>query len=227
MSKYFSYLPNIKVGVPEANSSLKNYVEVKNLFRRVKVRAEALRNLTYFEKYSIPGDDKPYNVSYNFYKTPDYEWVILLLNDITNVYSQWPLSQREFEFMIREKYGPQGELETHHWETKEIKDLQGNIVVPAGMVVDQGFTKRLGNTIVSGDRLVERITNYEHEVRLNEEKRDIYLPYPDRIFAITNELTRILSYERSVDTNGLGGTTKNSGDEDYYNFQYFRSGNLL
>lgn len=227
MANYFSYIPNIKVGVPEANSSLKNYVEVKNIFRRVKVRAEALRNITYFEKYSIPGDDKPYNVSYNFYKTPDYEWVILLLNDITNVYSQWPMSQREFEIMIREKYGPQGELETHHWETREIRDLQGNIVVPAGMVVDQDFTKRLGNQIISGDRLVERITNYEYEVRLNEEKRDIYLPYPDRMFAITNELTRLLTYEPSIDTQGLGGGTKNSGDDDYYSFQYFKSGNLL
>ena len=161
MANYFSYLPNIKVGVPEANTSLKNYVEVKNLFRRVKIRAETLRNLTYFEKYTIPGDEKPYNVSYNFYKTAEYEWVILLLNDITNVYTQWPLSRREFEIMIREKYGSQGELETHHYETKEIKDLQGNIVVPAGMVVDRDFTKRLGNTIVSGDQLVERITHYE------------------------------------------------------------------
>jgi len=224
MANYFSYLPNIKVGIPTKNSSLKNFVEVKNIFRRVKVRAETLRNLTYFEKYTIPGDSKPYNVSYDIYGTPDYEWIILLMNDITNVYKDWPLTQREFEFMIREKYGISGELETHHWETKEIKDVNGTIIVPAGMVVDQNFTKRLGQTILSGEELVVRITHYEHELRLNEEKREIYLPYPDRMFAIINELTTLLQYDTSIDTEGLGGNTKNSGDDDYYTFQYFNVG---
>lgn len=225
MAKYFSYLPDIKVGIPQADSSLKNYVEVKNIFRRVKVKASALRNITYFEKYSIPGDEKPYQVSYQFYKTPDYEWVILLLNDITNVYKQWPLSQREFELMMKEKYGT-GDLDTHHWVTNEIKDLKGNIVVPAGLIVEENFTKRLGSTILSGSELVRRVTNYEYEREINEEKRDIYLPYPDRMFAITNELTTILQYESSIDTQGLGYNTKNSGDDDYYSFQYFNVGNF-
>lgn len=225
MAKYFSYLPDIKVGIPQADSSLKNYVEVKNIFRRVKVKASALRNITYFEKYSIPGDEKPYQVSYQFYKTPDYEWVILLLNDITNVYKQWPLSQREFELMMKEKYGT-GDLDTHHWVTNQIKDLNGNIIVPEGLIVDQNFTKRLGSTILSGSELVRRVTNYEYEREINEEKRDIYLPYPDRMFAITNELTTILQYESSIDTQGLGYNTKNSGDDDYYSFQYFNVGNF-
>lgn len=226
MPKYFSYLPNIKVGSSDKDTSLKNFIEVKNIFRRVKVRAEALRNLTYFEKYIIPGNSKPYNVSYDVYNTADYEWVILLLNDITNVYTQWPLSQNEFEMMIREKYGVNGELRTHHWETKEIKDLRGNIIVPAGIVVDRDFTKRVGTTILSNDELLTKVTYYEYEQRLNEDKREIYLPYPDRIFSIINELTTILQYETSVDTEGLGGTIKNSGDEDYYSFQYFTVGNI-
>jgi hypothetical protein len=224
MANYFSYLPNIRVGIPEQNSSIKNYVEIKNLFRRVKFRTETLRNLTYFEKYSIPGDDKPYNVSYNFYQTPKYEWVILLLNDITNVYTQWPLSQREFEIMISKKYGTQSESGIHHWETNIIKDLDGNVVVPAGMVVSEDFTRRLGNTILSGDELVTAVSYYEYEERLNESKRQIYLPYPDRMFAITNELTSLLQYYSSVDTKDLGNDTKNSGDDDFYTFKYFTSG---
>jgi len=225
MAKYFSYLPDIKVGIPQAGTSLKNYIEVKNIFRRVKVKASALRNITYFEKYSIPGDEKPYQVSYEFYKTPDYEWIILLLNDITNVYTQWPMSQKEFELMMKEKYGT-NDTNTHHWVTNEIKDLNGNIVVPAGLIVEQNFTKRLGSTILSGSELISRVTNYEYEREINEAKRDIYLPYPDRMFAITNELTTILQYESSIDTQGLGYNTKNSGDDDYYSFQYFNVGNF-
>jgi hypothetical protein len=222
MSNYFSYLPNIRVGIPEENNSLKNYVEIKNLFRRVRFAAESVRKITYFEKYNIPGDDKPYNVSHNIYNTPRYEWIILLLNDITNVYTQWPLSQREFEYMIREKYGTQGELQTHHWETNEIKDVKGNIIIPKGMVVSENFTKTLPNgNILSGGELVSRITHYEYEYRINESKREIFLPYPDAMFAITNELTRLLQYYSSVDTQNLDNNTKNSGDDDFYNFKYF------
>jgi len=228
MSKYFSYIPNIRVGIPEKDNSLKNYVEVKNIFRRVKFSAAAVRNLTYFEKYSIPGDDKPYNVSYNIYGTPDYEWIILLLNDITNVYTQWPLSQRELELFIYEKYklnNVNGELETHHWETTEVKNLRGDIVVPAGMIVNQDFTKLLSNgNILAGDQIVNRITNYEYEYRLNESKRDIYLPYPDTIFSVMNELQTLLQYYESIDTQSSSNTTKNSGDEDFNNFKYFNLG---
>lgn len=224
MSNYFSYLPDIKVGIPEQDTSLKNYIEIKNLFRRVRAKSQTLRDLTYFEKYSIPGDDKPYNVSYNVYGTPKYEWIILLVNDIANLYKEWPLSSREFEFMIREKYGVQGELETHHYETKEIKDQRGNIIVPAGLTVSADFTKTLGQTILSGDQLIDNITYYEYEMRLNEAKRDIFLPYPDAIFTIQNELTTLMQYKRSIDTSDNRSNMKNSGDDDYYTFKYFTSG---
>lgn len=222
MPNYFSYLPNIKVGIPEQNSSLKNYIEIKNIFRRVKFVTESIRNLTFFEKYSIPGDDKPYHVSYNIYGTPDYEWIILLVNDITNIYTEWPISQREFEYMIRDKYGTQGELQTRYWETNEIKNIQGDIIVPKGMIVSENFTKTLANgNILSGNQLVHRITHYEHEMSLNESKRDIYLPYPDTMFTIINELTTLLQYDSSIDTRNVDNNSKNSGDDDYYNFRYF------
>lgn len=224
MSQYFSYLPNIKVGIPEQDTSLKNYIEIKNIFRRVKASSQTLRDLTYFEKYTIRGDAKPYNVSYDVYGTPKYEWLILLVNDIVNVYKEWPLSAREFEIMIREKYGVQGELETHHYETKEVKDLQGNVIVPAGMTVDENFTKRLGPNLLAGEQIFENITYYEYEMRLNESKRNIYMPYPEALFTIEKEVTSLLQYKRSIDTSDNRTNMKNSGDDDYYLFKYISSG---
>lgn len=222
MANYFSYLPNIKVGIPEPNSSLKNYIEIKNIFRRVKFVTESIRNLTFFEKYNIPGDDKPYHVSYNIYGTPDYEWIILLVNDITNIYTQWPISQREFEYMIREKYGTQGELQTRYWETNEIKNIQGDIIVPKGMIVSEDFTKKLANgNILSGGELIKSITHYEYEMSLNESRRELYLPYPDTMFTIINELTTLLQYDSSIDTRNVDTNSKNSGDDDYYSYRYF------
>lgn len=221
MANYFKNLPNIKVQIPEPDSSIKNYIEIKNLFRRVKAKSQTLRNLTYFEKYTIPGDDKPYNVSYNVYGSPKYEWIILLVNDIVNVYTEWPLSSIEFENMIRQKYGTQGELATHHLETKEIRDIQGNIIIPAGLTVDQHFTKTLpSGRVVSGDELINNITFYEYETRLNESKRDIFLPYPDAIFTIEKEMKSLMQYKKSVDTIDNKSNSKNSGDDDFYLLQY-------
>jgi hypothetical protein len=223
MANYFSYLPNIRVGVPETNSSIKNYIITKNIFRRVKAQSQFLRNLTYFEKFTIPGDDKPYTVSYNVYDTPKYEWIILLVNDIVNLYSEWPLSRPEFEYSIKTKYGTK-DHEIHHYETKEILDSDGNIILPKGIIVNSNFSKRINRFILSGEQLLKSVSNYEFEEKINEEKREIYLPYPSTISTIENELVTLLQYDPSKDIIDDMSHTKNSGDDDFYSFKYFSKG---
>lgn len=215
MSNYFSHLPNIKVGIPEKDSSLSNYIEIKNIFRRVKPNLDELKKFTYFEKYSIQGDEKPYQVSKKIYGTIKYEWLILLLNNITNVYTDWPLSGREFENMMAKQYGTRDQ-DTRHWETKQII-FENNVVLEGGIIVNPDFKFTLPNRIIlTGDDVVERITNYEYEMRQNEKKRDIYLPFPGTVERFVIELQQLLQYYESIDTRDAGTNSKNSGDEQYY-----------
>lgn len=89
MANFFSLVPNIRVGVPGSKDAFdQEYVEIKNIFRRVKTNFDQMKGLMAFEKYSIPGDELPYHVAQRIYRSTKYEWVLLLTNNITNVYTQ-------------------------------------------------------------------------------------------------------------------------------------------
>jgi len=211
MSNYFANVPNIRVGVPGMETSQQEYVVIKNIFRRVKGIFMSMKRDTIFEKYTIPGDEKPYQVSDRIYKTPNYEWIILLTNDITNIYSEWPLSQREFEDMMQRKYGTKSN-ETKHWVTKEIL-FNNMVIVPAGIIVNQNYTyKRPDGVIIGGDTLVRPISFYEYEYELNEKKRLIYLINPVYIDEFDRQMRELLQYPESEDR--ISYTEKGSGDED-------------
>ena len=53
--RYPSFLPN--------KSSSLDYVEVKNIFRRVKLRDDLQNNFTVFDRYEIPMNARPDTVS--------------------------------------------------------------------------------------------------------------------------------------------------------------------
>ncbi|UYA57498.1 baseplate wedge subunit [Synechococcus phage S-CREM1] len=211
MANYFSNVPNIRVGVPGMETSQQEYVTIKNIFRRVKGVFLSMKRDTIFEKYTIPGDEKPYQVSQRIYKTPDYEWIILLTNDITNIYSEWPLSQREFEDMMQRKYGTRSN-ETKHWVTKEVI-FENMVIVQPGIIVNQNYTyKRPDGVIIGGDSLVRPISHYEYEYELNENKRLIYLLNPVYIDEFDRQMRELLQYPESEDR--LSYTEKKSGDDD-------------
>ena len=65
---YFKELPNIlyQSFLKSKNSSL-DYVEVKNLFRRVKLRDDLQNVFTMFDKYEIPIGFRPENVAEDYY----------------------------------------------------------------------------------------------------------------------------------------------------------------
>ena len=211
MANYFSNVPNIRVGVPGMETSQQEYVTIKNIFRRVKGVFLSMKRDTIFEKYTIPGDEKPYQVSQRIYKTPDYEWIILLTNDITNIYSEWTLSQREFEDMMQRKYGTRSN-ETKHWVTKEVI-FENMVIVQPGIIVNQNYTyKRPDGVIIGGDSLVRPISHYEYEYELNENKRLIYLLNPVYIDEFDRQMRELLQYPESEDR--LSYTEKKSGDDD-------------
>ena len=90
---YFRELPNLLYPsfLPNKKSSL-DYIRVKNVFRRVKVRDDLYANFTVFQKYEIPEGARPDNVSEELFGTPNLDWVVLTVAGIINVRNEWPLS---------------------------------------------------------------------------------------------------------------------------------------
>ena len=98
MASYFRQVPNFEyVSRDIGDKYISEYIPVKNLFKRGKLREDIFANLQFFEKYSIIGDERPDNVAYKFYDEETLDWVVLLSNNILNIQSEWPMTQRTFE----------------------------------------------------------------------------------------------------------------------------------
>ena len=197
---YFRELPNLlyQSFLPDKRSSL-DYTEVKNLFRRVKLRDDLQNVFTMFNKYEIPDEFRPENVAEEFYGNDELDWVVLITANITNVRSQWPLNNKDIYQYSLEKYGNALNA-TKFFETKEIKDSKDNIILEKGKVVDSDFEFKYydnGNKTVKGTNVRTGISNFDYEVRLNDEKRNIFVLKPEYLQEFLNDFRDIMVYGQS------------------------------
>jgi hypothetical protein len=194
---YFRELPDLEYQSPFADSnSSQNYVRAKNLFRRVKLRDDLNNVFTLFNKYQIPEGARPDIVAEVVYGRADYDWVVLMTAGIVNVRDEWPLSNRDLYRYAENIYGEDLNA-VHHYETTEVKDSNGRLILPAGKVVDSNFTIPNPTDYTATLNPVVGIGNYEYETLKNEEKRSIYLLRTDYLQQYLNDMRTIMYYEKS------------------------------
>jgi len=152
------------------------YKLVPDILRRVKLRASIKSGVFLFDKFDVPMGDKPEDVAFKFYGDAELHWVILMTNDITDRYYQWPMTQPQLEAFLTDKYdNPDG---IHHYE----------------------ITRTSGRTTANGpgdySHLVEcnsdedgalSVSNRDYEDRLQDQYRQIRLLDPKYITAFTEE----------------------------------------
>jgi hypothetical protein len=201
MSNYFNKVPNFDYISRLPNAKLSDYVRVKNLFKRAKLREDIFKELAFFERYTIEGDDRPDNVAFKIYDDSTFDWVVLVSNNIINIQSEWPLPQRDFDRFLLDKYGDYDTLYNgiHHYETQEVKNSNGVTIVPEGLEVQDGYTTSyydffLDQQIDTGNISVP-VTNYEYEESLNNQKRIIFILKPFYLNVVINDLESILPYK--------------------------------
>lgn len=144
MASYFSYFPSFNyVSRSAIRASNDEYIAVKNIFKRPKLRGDLKEVFTAFADYVIAEDMRPDEVASSVYGDPRYDWVVLIANDITDYRSQWPLDSNSFEKYCLEKYGSYEKLEEiHHYETSIFRDEYERLVLPPGLKVDSNFTMK-------------------------------------------------------------------------------------
>ena len=141
MANYFSYVPDFEYVSRLPDAKISDYITVKNLFKRGELRPDIFQDLSTFDKYQIKGDDRPDNVANSFYQDPTLDWLVLLCNNIINVQTEWPLMQRDFERFLLDKYETHAALEDiHHYETQEIKNSKGVVMLAEGLEVESDMT---------------------------------------------------------------------------------------
>lgn len=201
---YFRQVPNFEYVSRDIDAkNISNYVPVKNLFKRGKLREDIFGDLAFFEKYSIIGDERPDNVAFKFYDDETLDWVIFLSNNILNIQDEWPMTQRLFDKVMLEKYGSYEELYSgiHHYETIEVKNSSGVIIVPAGIQVDSNFFTEYNDNgeVIYRQDVTNPITNYEYERRIEEEKRNIFVLKPRYLNVVFNDLEELMTYKKGGD----------------------------
>jgi len=195
---YFRELPELDYQSFLSNSnSSQNYLRVKNLFRRNKLRDDLQNVFTIFNKYEIVEGARPDTVAEEFYGSAELDWVVLMSANITRVRDQWPLSNRDLYRYSENKYGITGLSSVHHYETTEVKDSLNRLILPAGKVVDEDFTIPNPSNTATTLNPVININNYEYEVRKNNEKSSIYLLKPSYLQQFLNDMREIMIYDRS------------------------------
>ena len=205
MASYFRNIPNFEYvnRLPDSHGS-SEYIEVKNLFKRGKIRDDIYENVTYFTKYSIKGDDRPDNVAFDIYEDSKLDWTILLANNIVNVQTEGPLTQESFENYLLNKYGNERNMHgTHHYETKKIKNSIGSIILKEGLEVPKLFTMKFLDVNLgtyteiggAGDLITTEVTNYDYEVDLQNKKREIYILKQSYLNLIITDMERIMPYK--------------------------------
>lgn len=181
---------------PNRNSSY-DYVRVKNLFRRAKIRDDFFQNAVTFTKYKIIGNERPEQVAEKVYGSSTYDWVVLISNNVINVRTEWPLNDYEFQNFVYRKYTEDNLYDIHHYETLNYYDSKGKLIVPAGKIVDSNFSvtyfdESLNQTLSISPK--KSITNYEYETNLNEKKRNIYVLRKIYLQTAIDDMKDIMSY---------------------------------
>ena len=155
---YFEKFPKIYY---DANADGK-YKVMTDIISRVKLVDSVKQNILNFDYYNVKDGETPEMIAHKYYDDPELHWTILVVNDVIDYYTQWPMSVQKFEEFIKDKYtNPQG---IHHYE---ISQTSGN----TELVIDVGM-----NT--TDYPSATAISNYTYEDRLQEQRRQIRLIQP-------------------------------------------------
>ena len=195
---YFRELPNLDYQsfVSKDGNASGDYIRVKNLFRRSKIRDDLQNVFTIFNKYIIKDGDRPDTVAENEYGKSTFDWVLLISSGIINIRDEWPLSSKELYNYSLDIYGDYL-TDVHHWETKEVKDLNGKLILPKGKIVDSTFTIPDPDLYNNTLNPVASVTNYEYETMKNDKKRSIYLLKIEYLQQFLNDMRNEMIYSKS------------------------------
>ena len=156
-----------------------NTKTVTDLLRRVAMRSKVKTNTLLYDYHDLVEGDTPESVAYEYYDDPKLSWVILLVNDITDRFHQWPLPYYEFIAHVNDKYDNINA--THHYYiTQSSGDTDVRINIGADNTGHSGATA---------------VTNLEYEEDLQNQMRRIRILEPVYVNQLVEEFKELINEE--------------------------------
>ena len=175
---YFSLFPTIFYDAV-GNSDPKI---VTHLLKRVALHSKASESVALFDTYDVRNGETPEMIAHKYYDDAEYHWVILLVNNITDRYHQWPMNTRQFLAHLDERYDNVDAV--HHYE---INQVSGDTSVK----INIGIT----NIDIDGNTIADAtlITNREYEEEKQDVLRKIRLLDPIYLDQFVKDFQRLIS----------------------------------
>jgi len=158
-----------------------NQTLVTDLMTRVKVREKVINEISLYDKYDVPSGERPEDTAFKHFGSSQYHWVILMTNNITDAYHDWPMSDQDFETFLRDKYTNPDAI--HHYEVTQSSGKT------SGNGPDDYSHKIEVNSDATG---AQSVSNREFEQRLQDEKRSINLLNPAYLTTFLEEFNNLV-----------------------------------
>ena len=199
---YFRELPNISaVSLLPGRTRSDERVIVKNIFKRAKLRTDVDAAISAYDFRVIKENERPDTIANNVYGDPELDYIILITNNIIDVRSQWPLSNRDLYNYMLDKYGSDTAIqEVHHYETTEVRDENNRTVLEGGLIVDEDFTfeyTTLDEKLIQVTNPAGPVTNFTYETLRNDAKRIIRILKVEFVGAFVSDMRKMMKYETS------------------------------
>ena len=112
---YFSRFPSMIYDMTNSG----NYKLLPDILRRVKARTAVRQGRLLFDSYDVKNGEKPEDIAFKFYGDAELHWIVLMVNNITDRFYQWPMTQPQFDEFLTDKYGAGNEDSAHHYEVTQ------------------------------------------------------------------------------------------------------------
>jgi len=154
---------------------------VTDLMTRVKVREKVIDEASLYDKYDVPSGERPEDTAFKHFGSSQYHWVILMTNNITDAYYEWPMSEQTFETFLTDKYAEPGAV--HHYEVSQ----------SSGRTSGQGPDDYSYLVEVNSDATgAQSVSNREYEQRLQDQRRQINLLNPSYLNTFLEEFNELV-----------------------------------
>ena len=158
----------------------KDYKLLPDILRRVKLRSGLRSGAFMFDNYDVVDGERPEDIAFKWFGDAEYHWIILMTNNVTDRYYQWPLSQPQFQEHITDKYGAGNEDAVHHYEKPQ----------DSGPTSSRDFYHLV--VCNEGDAGFGIISNRDYEYRKQDEYRQIRLLDPRYLETFIEEFDNLI-----------------------------------
>lgn len=228
---YFSKFPQTIVTI-NGNSTI-----IQDVFRRISLSDEFRKNAVVLDDYLVLDGETPELVSNSFYGSPDYHWLVLMVNDIVDVRAEWPVPDANITDIVYDRYDFKVTVpdESEYSEDDVVESNTGGVFLVTGTDTNIVYLRStVGKTIITTSSILENVTtdtsgltvtsvddpeeqahhyydtelklivdegysvttipvsNYEHEVAINDAKRAVKIVSPSFLSFFTSQFDDLI-----------------------------------